>query len=124
MVGIISILIINIYHIRNSTYSIRLIIAILSSKKYRAIGGELTTVLTPIFFAVRITLHAISPLFAIRILSKGKLRSTRVLNDCRSAYLICRQFIPYEYDLHESIARLSLSNRLVPKVSIKSVKEG
>lgn len=41
----------------------------------------LTTVLTPIFLAVFITLHAISPLFAINILSKGFWVSTTVLRN-------------------------------------------
>lgn len=41
----------------------------------------LTTVLTPILLAVFITLHAISPLFAINILSKGFWVSTTVLSN-------------------------------------------
>lgn len=64
---------------------------------------ELTTVLTPILFAVLITLHAISPLLAINILSKGLLASTRVLRILWRTSFIADALLNVRDDRHDSI---------------------
>jgi hypothetical protein len=68
----------------------------------------LTTVLTPIFLAVFITLHAISPLFAINILSKGFWVSTTVLSNRRNLDLIKATFLDGSDSLQQIIFSKSI----------------
>lgn len=96
---------------------------------------RLTTVFTPIFFAVLITLHAISPLLAIKILSKGFATSAAaaagplLLNSLWSACLITTTSLLQELDLQDSIVahsslhkqRLSQQYKLFRLLSIVSV---